>query len=115
MNDFNLKNLDLTEFLKELGLTELSPAKLEDYTTQILSLLEKRIEERIAMQITDKDRPFIENKSEDEVADYLDSIGINIAEISMQEAQALREDLLQTKAFTDGMIEDITSKNSTED
>lgn len=102
--------INLEQLFIDLGLEGLSAEEKQAYTQQILQLLEDRISTRMAELLTDEDLNQMEAMSEADIAEYLDSKGVNIAEISTAEGLALRESLLQDMAFAKGLI-----SRSTED
>lgn len=113
MTDQN-NQVDFSQLFKELGLTNLSEEQKAAYTKQLTDMLQERIDMSITSKLSEKDRPFIEGKSEQEVAEYLDSIGINIAEIAVVEGMKLREELLSTMSYAEGVIESIAKSEDSE-
>jgi len=113
MTDQN-NQVDFSQLFEELGLTNLTTEQKEAYSKQLMDMLQERIDQQVSSRLTDKDRPFIEGKSEQEVAEYLDSIGINLAEIAVVEGMKLREELLSTMSYAEGVIENISKSEDSE-
>lgn len=108
--DNNKYNIDLTSFLEELGLKDLSPDKKAEYSEQLLKLLESRIQIILEESLSDEDLAFMESKSESEIAEYLDSKGLNLAEISTQAGQEIREEFLTSMSFAQGYIDKLAGE-----
>lgn len=109
MNDQTFYNIDLSELFNSLGLTGLTDEQKVAYTEKIKSLLEGRLFLRLAELLSEEDAQALETKSEDEVVAFLSEKGINYVEIAMEEAQAVREEMISHMAYSKGVIDTLKS------
>jgi hypothetical protein len=106
----NKYDIDLTSLFEELGLGDLTQEQKDKYSEEILNMLEDRVAMRLEDFVEDDDMDKLESMDEEQVAVYFDSKGVNIAEIAAQEALSLREELISTMSFADGVITNLSKK-----
>lgn len=106
----NKYGIDLTTFLQEIGLGNLSPEEQAAYSEKILSSLEKAIALRIEEKLSDADLAELDTLATEQVTDYLMNKGVDVVALAAEEGAVLREHLLSGMTFAQGVISEMKSE-----
>ena len=106
----NPYEIDLTSLFIELGLEGITQEQKDKYSEQIFNMLEDRVAMRLEDFVTEEEMDQLDTMADEEVAKFFDDKGVNLGEISAEEALSLREELLSTMSFANGVIEEISGQ-----
>lgn len=104
----SIKNL-----LIELGLTDLSEEKKQDYIEKIKQILEARVYMRISEELSNEDVEKLNQMSDEETITFFESKNIDVPKITIEEAMLVREELKSNMDYSQGLIDQMAEEQRT--